>query len=56
MNKRVSCEKCHYWKQSESDWSWKGTCHRYPERVTTDDSYWCGEFKYKRGKKKVVGL
>lgn len=49
MNKRVSCKNCHYWRHSESDWSWKGACHRYPKRVTTDDSYWCGEFKPKKG-------
>lgn len=49
MSKYGRCDECSYWEHKDKiDWKWRGMCHRYPKRVTTDDSYWCGEFKPKK--------
>lgn len=52
MSKYGRCDECRYWEHKDvRDWDWKGICHRYPQGVTTNESHWCGEFTYKRGKK-----
>lgn len=49
MSKYGRCDECRYWEHNDKrDWKWRGMCHRYPQRIETDDSHWCGEFKLVR--------
>ena len=48
----ISCRDCHFWSTNILGHVYlkgriPGTCCRYPEPRTTQESYWCGEHKPK---------
>ena len=38
----LKCSTCRFWHDIE--FNNRGTCHRYPSKVDTTGSYWCGEY------------
>lgn len=42
-----SCGTCRYWYDNPDETDKRGQCRRFPEELTTNRTYWCGEWEAK---------